>query len=70
MLRLTEVASQSETFVKRKLRKAKTKTSREVNYLIAPPAGDTLEMFSLDRPPLLAVMRVGLLQDDIRDYLE
>jgi hypothetical protein len=56
MLRLMEVASQSETFVKRKLRKAKT--SLEMNCLIAPPAGDTLGVFSLDRPPLLAVRRV------------
>ena len=55
MLRLKEVASQSETFVKRALEKAKT--SREVNRLMGPPAGLRLEVFSLDRPPLLAVMR-------------
>src|SRR5713101_4018755 len=32
-----EVASQSETFVKLTLRKAKAKTSIEMNCLIAPP---------------------------------
>src|SRR5450432_4049926 len=35
MLRLTEVASQSESFVKPTLRKAKTKTSFVTNCLIA-----------------------------------
>src|SRR3989442_1666604 len=54
MLRLNEVASQSVTFVKPALRKAKTNT---VNSIIEMdgPSGHYLVVFSLDMPPLLAV---------------
>ena len=55
MLRLKEVASQSETFPKRALRKAKT--SIEIGLSNCHAAGGKLEVFSLDRPPLLAVRR-------------
>jgi len=57
MLRLTEVASQSVTFVK-PLRKAKTNTVNSI-YEMDGPAGHYLVVFSLDRPPLLAVGRRG-----------
>src|SRR5205807_8146303 len=56
MLRLTEVASQSVTFVKPALRKAKTNTVNSINEMDGP-SGHYLVVFSLDRPPLLAVMR-------------
>jgi hypothetical protein len=45
MLRLTEVASQSETFVKPALQKAKT--SREANGLIGPPRANGSKCFPL-----------------------
>ena len=54
MLRLTEVASQSVTFVKPVLRKAKTNTVNSINEMDGP-SGHYLVVFSLDRPPLLAV---------------
>lgn len=47
MLRLTEVASQSESFVKPTLRKAKTKTSFATNSLIATPRAIRLKCFLL-----------------------
>src|SRR5437660_5796121 len=56
MLRLTEVASQSVTFVKPALSKAKTKTVNSLNEMDGP-SGHYRVVFSLDRPPLLAVMR-------------
>src|SRR6266480_1116342 len=56
MLRLTEVASQSVTFVKPALSKAKTNTLNSLNEWLAP-AGHYPVVFSLDRPPLLAVVR-------------
>ena len=53
MLRLKEVASQSETFSKR----VGQKQNRNRTGLLARPAdGRTPELFSIDRPPLLAVM--------------
>src|SRR6266498_3588866 len=52
MLRLTEVASQSETFSKRGLRKAKTNTVNSIIDWMAQP-GHCPVVFSLDRPPLL-----------------
>ena len=53
MLRLKEVASQSETFVKRVLPKANA-----IEACRYPAhAGRTPELFSIDRPPLLAVGR-------------
>ena len=55
MLRLTEVASQSVTFVKPALRKAKTNTVNSINEMDGP-SGHYPVVFSLDRPPLLAVM--------------
>ena len=55
MLRLMEVASQSETFVKLYLEKSKSKNVNRHELFDCPAAGDTLEVFSLDRPPLLAV---------------
>src|SRR6266542_14393 len=58
MLRLMEVASQSETFVKLYLEKSKSKNVNRHELFDCPAAGDTLEVFSLDRPPLLAVGRV------------
>src|SRR3989442_10426968 len=54
MLRLIEVASQSETFSKRGLRKAKTNTVNSITVWMAQP-GHYRVVFSLDRPPLLAV---------------
>ncbi len=56
MLRLMEVASQSETFVKLYLEKSKSKNVNRHELFDCPAAGDTLEVFSLDRPPLLAVI--------------
>src|SRR5438552_16372575 len=56
MLRLTEVASQSVTFVKLALSKAKTETVNSLNEMDGP-SGHYLVVFSLDRPPLLAVGR-------------
>src|SRR5207253_10075437 len=56
MLRLTEVASQSVTFVKPALRKAKTNTLNSINEMDGP-SGHYLVVFSLDRPPLLAIRR-------------
>jgi len=50
-----EVASQSETFVKLYLEKSKSKNVNRHELFDCPAAGDTLEVFSLDRPPLLAV---------------
>src|SRR5437899_12658298 len=58
MLRLTEVASQSVTFVKPALRKAKTNTLNSINEMDGP-SGHYRVVFSLDRPPLLAVRRRG-----------
>src|ERR1700730_17811799 len=55
MLRLMEVASQSETFVKLTLRKSKSKNVNRSELFDCHAAGDTLEVFSLDKPPLLAV---------------
>ena len=55
MLRLTEVASQSVTFVKPALSKAKTKTVNSLNDMDGP-SGHYRVVFSLDRPPLLAVV--------------
>jgi hypothetical protein len=50
-----EVASQSETFSKR----VGQKQNRNRTGLLARPAdGRTPDLFSIDRPPLLAVMRV------------
>src|SRR5207245_10654287 len=57
--RLTEVASQSVTFVKPALRKAKTNTVKSINQMDGP-SGHYRPVFSLDRPPLLAVMRKKL----------
>ena len=56
MLPLTEVASQSETFSKPALRKAKTNTVKSLNEMDGP-AGHYVVVFFLDRPPLLAVRR-------------
>src|SRR6266498_3555145 len=54
MLRLMEVASQSETFVKLYLEKSKSKNVNRHELFDCPAAGDTLEVFSLDKPPLLS----------------
>src|SRR5260370_19069471 len=54
MLRLIEVASQSETFSKRGLRKAKTNTVNSIIEWMAQP-GHYRVVFFLYRPPLLAV---------------
>ena len=54
MLRLIEVASQSETFSKRGLRKAKTNTVNSITVWMTQP-GHYRVVFALDRPPLLAV---------------
>src|SRR3989442_8156521 len=56
MARLIEVASQSETFSKRGLRKAKTNTVNSIIEWMAQ-SGYCPVVFSLDRPPLLAVRR-------------
>src|SRR6266542_6795385 len=56
MMRLMEVASKSETFVKLYLEKSKSKNVNRHELFDCPAAGDTLEVFSLDRPPLLAVI--------------
>ncbi len=58
MLRLSEVASQSETFSKRGLRKAKTNTVNSIIDWMAQP-GHCPVVFSLDRPPLLVVGQRG-----------
>ena len=55
MLRLTEVAK-SIGDVRVALRKAKTNTVKSLNEMDGP-AGHYLVVFSLDRPPLLAVRR-------------
>src|SRR5437660_9474672 len=62
MLRLTEVASQSVTFVKPALSKAKTNTLNSLNDWLAH-TGHYPVVFSLDRPPLLAVRRVSPIND-------
>ena len=53
MLRLKEVASQSETFPKRALEKQNVNRTL---LLPRPATGRTLQLFSIDRPPLLAVI--------------
>ena len=63
MLRLTEVASQSVTFVKPVLRKAKTNTLNSIIEMDGP-SGHYLVVFSLDRPPLLAVRQALLIISD------
>jgi len=52
MLRLNEVASQSETFSKRVL-----ETASQTVDCMGGPSGPYRGVFSIDRPPLLAVMR-------------
>src|SRR5258706_14629124 len=54
MLRLKEVASQSQTFPKRALEKQNVNRTL---LLPRPATGRTLQLFSIDRPPLLAVWR-------------
>ena len=56
MLRLTEVASQSVTFSKRVLE------NHESKQLLNgwPKPGHYRAVFSIDRPPLLAVMRIAI----------
>src|SRR6266403_928846 len=54
MLRLKEVASQSQTFPKRALEKQNVNRTL---LLPRPATGRTLQLFSIDRPPLLAVRR-------------
>ena len=53
MLRLKEVASQSQTFPKRALEKQNVNRTL---LLPRPATGRTLQLFSIDRPPLLAVI--------------
>src|SRR5258706_3558690 len=55
MLRLKEVASQSQTFPKRALEKQNVNRTL---LLPRPATGRTLQLFSIDRPPVLAVGRV------------
>ena len=53
MLRLKEVASQSETFPKRVL-----ENTSQPDDCTDGPTGHYREVFSIDRPPLLAVGRI------------
>src|SRR6266403_2818625 len=62
MLRLKEVASQSQTFPKRALEKQNVNRTL---LLPRPATGRTLQLFSIDRPPLLAVRRRASVQDCI-----
>jgi hypothetical protein len=56
MLRLKEVASQSQTFVKSAL---ENNESKQLLEWMAQP-GHYRAVFSIDRPPLLAVRRGNL----------